>query len=44
MSFTLRIFDGEKQTVEVREVTTPSVKIGRAPTCDVVLSSPYVSR
>ncbi len=44
MSFTLRIFDGEKQTVDVREVTTPSVKIGRAPTCDIVLPSLYVSR
>jgi len=44
MSFKLRIFDGEHQTVHVQTVDTSSVTIGRGEACDVVLASPYVSR
>ena len=44
MSFQLRIFDGEHQTVQVQTVETTSVTIGRGESCDVVLASPYVSR
>ena len=44
MAFVLRIFDAETKNVRVQEVSTSSVKLGRADSCDVVLDSPYVSR